>query len=125
MTSETIYIYIYIHLYLYSICIYTWKYTNTCIYNVLTSIGPPPCRGPAQLAGASGNFFGRNNTFFLTFIEFLKKILKKSNFSKIFIFFKFLASGVQPWHEFSPQLQAIDEFETLTEISSMIGCIRK
>ena len=33
-----------------------------------------------------GNFFGGNNTFFLTFIEFLKKILKKIECFKIFHF---------------------------------------
>ena len=63
------------------------KYTNTYIYYVLKSIGPPPCpRGSAQLAGASGNFFRRNNTFFLLFIDFLMKIWKKIEFFKNFHF---------------------------------------
>ena len=62
---------------------YIHKYTCICTCYVLKSLEPPPCpRGSAQLAGASGNFFGRNNTFFLLFIDFLKEILKKNEFFK-------------------------------------------
>ena len=89
--------------------LHTYTHTYICQHPVLGSIGPPPCpRESAQLAGASGNFFSRINTFFLTFIVFLKKKLKKSTFSKIFDFINFLASGVQSSCQVLPQLEAID-----------------
>ena len=52
--------------------------------------------------------FYRITNFFRAPIDFLKENFEKNKIFKIFDFVKFLASGVQPSREVSPQLEAID-----------------
>ena len=52
-------------------------------------------RGPAQLAGASGNFLFKNNCFFSILLEKIDEILKNSIFLKnqIFQIFHFFSKN--------------------------------
>ena len=56
-----------------------FKFSRTPYYSSRSGMKP-------ALRVTANNLFCRNNTFFLTFIEFLKKILKKIEFFKNFHF---------------------------------------